>query len=103
MLAKELLSKPDGFITVADGEREYTIESLDNFGFTGEDNFDKSNFNIESLTKVRYVFKENLHATDVTRPYLASMSLLIGIIQMPVVFVVKHFTDRYIDKTMGNI
>ena len=50
-----------------------------------------------------YVFKENLHATDVTRPYLAAMSLLIGIIQMPVVFVVKHFTDRYIDKTMGNI
>lgn len=39
------------------------IESLDNFGFTGEDNFDKSNFNIESLTKVRCVIKDNLQPT----------------------------------------
>ena len=50
-----------------------------------------------------YVFKENLNATDVTRPYLAAMSILIGVIQMPVVFTVKHYTDRYIDKTMGNV
>ena len=50
-----------------------------------------------------YVFKENLHASDVTRPYLAAMNILIGLVQMPVVFTVKHFTDRYIDKTMGDL
>ena len=49
-----------------------------------------------------YVFKENLNATHATRPYLAAMNILIGLVQMPVVFLVKHFTDRYIDKTMGD-
>ena len=39
------------------------IESLDNFGLNEDENFDKSNFNIEYLTKVRSVIKENLHPT----------------------------------------
>lgn len=50
-----------------------------------------------------YVFKENLNATNINRPYLAAMDIIIGLLNMPIVFIVKKFTDRYIDKTMGDI
>lgn len=35
------------------------IENLGNFGLVGDNNYDKSNFNSDLLTKVRSVIKEN--------------------------------------------
>ena len=44
-----------------------------------------------------YLFNENLHSSSFTIPYLSALNIIVGLIPVPIVFLVKHFTDKYID------
>lgn len=44
-----------------------------------------------------YIFKENLKATSSTVPFLAALNILVGLVPLPIVFLLKKLTDKKIE------
>lgn len=47
-----------------------------------------------------YTFVQNLQSTSATVPYLAALNLVIGILPLPIIYLVKGITDKKIDSMM---
>ncbi|MBP5466009.1 MAG: sugar ABC transporter permease [Clostridia bacterium] len=44
-----------------------------------------------------YIFKENLKATSSTVPFLAALNILVGLVPLPIIFLLKKITDKKIE------